>query len=102
MIARTLTAWLCAICIALMLGGSIHLGDVNAPTDAQAEWDQSTALQEAIKQEEADARFTRAAAEMCGNAWWTVDVDGGVHCVGRQVRGPGVVLTNMASVGVQP
>ena len=89
MIARTLTAWLAAACIALLMAGAIHLdGD---PTDAQAEWDQSSALQEAIKSEAADARFTKAAAEMCGNSWWTVDVDGVVHCMGRQPRGPGVV-----------
>lgn len=87
MIARTLTAWLCAALIAMMLGGTIHLNGVDGPSDAQAEWDQSTALQDAIKQEEADERFTRAANEMCGNAWWTVDVDGVVHCVGRQPRG---------------
>lgn len=94
MIARTLTAWLCAICIAMLLGGAIHLDDLG-PSDAQAEWDQSAAMQDAIKTEAEKARFSRAAAEMCGNAWWTVDVDGVVHCMGRQPRGHGVKLVRM-------
>lgn len=102
MIARTLTAWLVAACIAMLLGGAIHLDGIDGPTDAQAEWDQSTALQDAIKSAATQARFTRAAAQLCGNTTYTVDADGAVLCQARKPRGPGVVLTRMDAPGVQP
>lgn len=61
---RHLMPWLLASLIALLMGAAIHLDD--APDD-RAEWDQSTALAEAIKSEAAQARFARAASEICGS-----------------------------------
>lgn len=101
MITRHLTAWLAAACIALMLGGAIHLDGIDGPSDAQAEWDQSTALQDAIKSEAAQARFTRAAAQVCGNAPYAVQPDGAVRCVPRKGHGQGAIVV-AAAKAVQP
>ena len=90
MIARTLTAWLAAACIAMLIGAAIHL---DGPSDAQAEWDQPTALQDAIKSEAAQARFARAAATICGNAPYAVQPDGAVRCVPRKGNSQGAVIT---------
>ena len=91
MIARALLPWLAAACIAMILGAAIHLD--GEPTDAQAEWDQSTALQDAIKTEAAHARFAGAAATICGNAPYAVQPDGAVRCVPRKGSGQGPVIT---------
>lgn len=92
MITHRLTNWLLAALIAILLGATWHL---DGPSDARAEWDKSTALLDAIKNEAAQARFTRAAAQMCGNADWTQDATGAVHCQVRQLR------TRSASKGTQ-
>lgn len=102
MIARALTTWLAAACIALLLGAAIHLDGIDGPSDAQAEWDQSTALQDAIKSEAARARFEKAAATICGNAPYFFDAQGAVVCQRRKVRGPGMALTSMGTPGAQP
>lgn len=85
MIARHLGAWLAAACLAIMLAAAGHLDDLS-PTDAQAEWAASGALQDAIKNEAADARFTRAAASICGeNAGWKlVDNDRTIQCTTKR------------------
>lgn len=92
MTTNRLTNWLLAAIICLLLGATWHL---DGPSDARAEWDQSTALQDAIKSEAAQARFARAAAQMCGNADWAQDATGAVHCQVRQLR------TRSASKGTQ-
>lgn len=61
---RHLMPWLISALIALLMGAAIHLDD--AP-DARAEWDQSAALQDAIKTEATRARFERAMAVLCGS-----------------------------------
>ena len=77
--------WVAAACLAMMLAGAGNLDNLS-PTDAQAEWDQSTALQDAIKTEAAEARFTRAARQICGdNAGYTlVDNDRTIVCTTKR------------------
>lgn len=102
MIIRHLTAWLAAACIAFLMSAAINLDDIDGPTDAQAEWDQSTALQDAINAEAAEARFTRAAAQVCGNAPYALQPDGAVRCVPRKGHGQGAIVTVAANKAVQP
>lgn len=85
MIARHLGAWLAAACLAIMLSGAGHLDDLS-PTDAQAEWAASGALQDAIKSEAAHARFTRAARKICGDnaGYKLVDNDRTIVCTTKR------------------
>jgi hypothetical protein len=95
----TITNWLLALSIVALYAA---MQTLDGPSDAQAQWDQSAALQDAIKSEATQARFTRAAAQICGNGSWTQDADGAVRCHMRKPRGAGVVLTSMDAVGVHP
>lgn len=73
--------WAIAACIAFMMSAAIHLDGIDGPSDAQAEWDQSAALQDAIKTEAAKARFTKAIAAICGENGVATDLgDGVVQC----------------------
>jgi hypothetical protein len=63
-ISRHLMPWLVAALIALVLSAAINL---DGPSDARAEWDQSAALQDAIKNEATQARYQRATAALCGS-----------------------------------
>jgi hypothetical protein len=59
-----------AINIALFFGViAIYMlmAHLEGPTDARAEWDQSTALADTIKAEAALQRYQRAAAALCGS-----------------------------------
>lgn len=78
MIHPQIARWLIAACIAFMMAGAIHLDGIDGPSDAQAEWDQSTALQDAIKSEAANARYTRATAALCGENGVATDLGNGV------------------------
>lgn len=98
MIDRTINALLFLAIVSIFALGAC----LDAPSDHNTEMAQAQDLQAAIKNEAASARFTRAAAKICGNADYTLDPDGAVHCVPRKPRGPGVVLTRMGPVGVQP
>jgi len=95
----TLTNWLLALAIVALYATMQHL---DGPSDAQAQWDQSAALQDAIKTEAQQARFAGAAAQICGNAAWSQDADGALHCHVRKPRGAGVVLTSMGPAGGKP
>lgn len=55
--------WALAAALALLLS-TAHLLDV--PDDRSVEHAQALSLEDAIKSEAADARFARAAAEICG------------------------------------
>lgn len=91
----TITNWLLAVAIVALYA---VMQTLDGPSDAQAQWDQSAALQDAIKTEAAQARFTRAAAQLCGNADWSQDADGSLRCHTRKPRGAGVVLTSMGAI----
>lgn len=69
--------WAAAACLAMMLAGAGNLDNLS-PSDIQAEWDQSTALQDAIKAEAANARYTRAIAAICGENAVAKDLGNGV------------------------
>lgn len=100
MTAHRITNWLLATIICILLGATWHL---DAPSDHNTEMAQAAALSDAIKSEAAQARFTRAAAQICGNAPWAQDASGAVVCQVRKPRGAGVVLTRMDKpAGVQP
>ena len=88
----TLTNWALALAIVALYAGMQQL---DGPSDAQAQWDQSAAMHDAIKTEAHTARFAGAAAQMCGNGSWSQDADGAVVCQVRKPRGAGVVLTKM-------
>ena len=70
--------WAAAACLAMMLAGAGNLDNLS-PSDIQAEWDQSTALQDAIKAEAANARYTRAIATICGENAVAKDLGNGVE-----------------------
>lgn len=90
--STTLTNWALALAIVALYAAMQHL---DGPSDAQAQWDQSADLQDAIKTEAQQARFAGAASQICGNANWSQDADGAVVCHVRKPRGAGVVLTKM-------
>lgn len=64
------------------------------PSDHATEQAQAEDLQAAIEAEAQQARFDRAAAQICGNAGWRQQPDGAVHCVPRKGTGKtGAVIT---------
>lgn len=89
------TNCLLAIIIAILLGATWHL---DVPSGNSLEMDQAEDLQDAIKSESAQTRFTRAAAQMCGNSTWALDADGAVHCQVRKLRTRGADATTVAQV----
>lgn len=93
MTANRAINWTLGGIIAVLLGATWHL---DGPSDHNTEMAQAAAMQDAIKNEAAQARFTRAAAQMCGNAEWAQDSDGAVVCQVRKVRARGVVVTQTA------
>jgi hypothetical protein len=96
---RALSAMLVASILALYA----LMAHLDGPSDHHTEMAQAADLQAAIKAEAALDRFERAAAALCGNAeLLALDADGAVHCKVRKPRGPGIVLTRMGAVGVQP
>ena len=92
---RTINALL-VLCI---LGLYILVAHLDGPSDHQAQADQLSDLQAAIKSEAAQARFTRAAAQMCGNADYELHSDNSVRCVPRKGHSQGMVI---ATAQVQP
>ncbi|MFZ2309623.1 MAG: hypothetical protein WAW73_09410 [Rhodoferax sp.] len=91
-------AWPVACIVAILLAATCNL---DMPSDHNAEMAQAEDLQDAIKNEAAQARFTRAAAQMCGNAGWTQDADGAVHCQVRKLRKRGAGTSTVVAQ-VQP
>lgn len=87
--------WLLAAITAILLAATCNL---DAPSDHNVEMAQAEDLQDAIKNEAAQARFTRAAAQLCGNAEWTQDADGAVHCQVRKLRTRSSNATQVAQV----
>ena len=88
-----------AILVSIILGLYALMAYLDGPTDHQAQVDQLSDLQAAIKSEAAQARFTRAAAQMCGNADYELHSDNSVRCVPRKGHGQGIVI---ATAQVQP
>ena len=92
------TNWLLAAMLAGVLA-TAHLLD--GPSDHQAEWDQSTALQELQASQAHSARREAAAQTLCGqahgpNSEARFTPDGHLVCTTR--RG----TVKLASAGVQP
>ena len=74
------------------------MAHLDGPSDHHTEMAQAQDLQDAINSEAAQARFVRAAGQLCVNSGWKIQPDGSVVCVPRKVRGPGTVIT----AAVQP
>lgn len=77
MLTRHAINWAAAALLALLLG-TAHMLD--GPSDHDTALAVAADVQAAIETEAANARFTGAATQLCGNATWTVDADGAVHC----------------------
>lgn len=83
--------WSLAALLAAVLSTS-HLLDASI-TDNSTEHAQAAALQDAIKDEAAHARYMQAAAAMCGeNAGYLETADGAIACTTKKGKRTGVVL----------
>ncbi len=93
-----------ALNIALAIVGALVIGAMlsaahllDGPDDAQAERDQATALLDAQRQAQREARQERAAAQLCarlrGEAAYRWTDAGELVCLDRQGRGHVVVAT---------
>lgn len=83
MIHRT-SNWILAACIALMLSSAYLL---DGPDDHQAEHATALALEDALRLEAAQDRFTKAAATLCGPQAYAADLgDGTVQCHTKRGR----------------
>lgn len=83
--------WAAALAIVAIYAGMQTL-DLGA-TDHDTEQAQAQDLQAAIKSAAQQARYERAAQQICGNADWSVDANNTLRCHARKPRGAGVVLT---------
>lgn len=70
--------WTLAGVISLAMGSLYRL---DGPSDHSTELAQAADLEAAIRAEDAQERFERAAQEMCGeNSAWRLQPDGAVQC----------------------
>lgn len=83
MIHRT-TNWILAACIAMLLSSAYLL---DGPDDHHAEHASALALEDALRIDAKQERFTKAAAAVCGPQAYAADLgDGNVQCHTKRGR----------------
>lgn len=90
----SLTSWLAAITLALVIGCSHYLDDI---PDHSAETQQALDIEDALKAADARQRFERAAQRACGpQSAWAELADGSIQCRTKHGR------KTMVAQGVTP
>lgn len=98
MTTTTVSNWLAAMAIAIAMGAAYHL---DGPGELQAMADTTAATVDGINAAAAEARFTRAAAQACGNAPWAQDAAGAIVCKARKGPGTGPGRIVVAQAGAE-
>lgn len=88
--------WGAALAIVAIYAG-MQMLDLGA-SDHQAQLDQAADVAAATKAAAQQARYERAADQICGNGDWSIDAHNVLRCYTRKPRGAGVVLTKMEAL----